>query len=111
VMVYLGHISFSLYMVHELVHTAWNWVTEQFEIVLTPGWPAKSIVVGVLAIAFIGAVLLYHFVEEPARVWMRRMVKTRAAHPTEAADPAHGKLQPLHGPRHMPTDTVATRAG
>jgi peptidoglycan/LPS O-acetylase OafA/YrhL len=111
VMVYLGHISFSLYMVHELVHTAWNWATEQFEIVLTPGWPAKSIVVGVLAIAFIGAVLLYHFVEEPARVWMRRMVKTRAAHPTEAADPAHGRLQPLHGPRHMPTDTVATRAG
>ena len=25
VMVYLGQISFSLYMVHELVHTAWNW--------------------------------------------------------------------------------------
>jgi peptidoglycan/LPS O-acetylase OafA/YrhL len=66
VMVYLGHISFSLYMVHELVHTAWNWATEQFEIVLTPGWPAKSTVVGVLAIAFIGAVLLYHLVEEPA---------------------------------------------
>jgi len=109
VMVYLGHISFSLYMVHELVHTAWNWAVEQFEIVLTPSWPAKSILVGVLAIAFIGAVLLYHFVEEPARIWMRRMVKTRATQPdatvaqteatTEAADPAHGKLQPLHGPR------------
>jgi len=33
VMVYCGHISFSLYMVHELVHTAWNWTTAQFEIV------------------------------------------------------------------------------
>jgi peptidoglycan/LPS O-acetylase OafA/YrhL len=111
VMVYLGHISFSLYMVHELVHTAWNWAAEQFEIVLTPSWSAKLIVVGVLAIAFIGAALLYHFVEEPARIWMRKMVKPRAAQPTEAADPAHGKLQPLHGPRHVPTDTVATRAG
>jgi peptidoglycan/LPS O-acetylase OafA/YrhL len=111
VMVYLGHISFSLYMVHELVHTAWNWAVEQFEIVLTPSWSAKLIVLGLLAIAFIGAVLLYHFVEEPARIWMRRMVKTRDSRPSEAADPAHGKLQPLHGPRHVPTDTVATRAG
>src|SRR4029079_7892350 len=29
-MVYGGYISFSLYMVHELVHTAWNWFTAQF---------------------------------------------------------------------------------
>jgi peptidoglycan/LPS O-acetylase OafA/YrhL len=121
VMVYLGHISFSLYMVHELVHTAWNWAVEQFEIVLTPSWPAKSILVGVLAIALIGAVLLYHFVEEPARIWMRRMVKTRGTQPgaedaqaeasTEATDPAHGKLQPLHGPRQLPGNAVAARAG
>ncbi|MDT7793339.1 MAG: hypothetical protein QOD59_2775, partial [Mycobacterium sp.] len=72
---------------------------------------ATSVVVGVLAIACLGAGLRYHCVEEPARVWLRLMVKTRAAQPTEAADPAHGRLQPLHGPRHMPTDTVATRAG
>ncbi len=51
VMVYCGYISFSLYMVHELVHTAWNWITAQFEIVLTPSWSAKLIVVGVLAVA------------------------------------------------------------
>jgi hypothetical protein len=66
-------------------------------------------------------VLLYHFVEEPARIWMRRMVKTRATQPgaadaqaeayTEAADPAHGKLQPLHGPRQLPGNAVAARAG
>ena len=34
VMVYGGQISFCLYMVHELVHTAWNWAAIQFEIVL-----------------------------------------------------------------------------
>ena len=40
VMVYGGYISFSLYMVHELVHTAWNWFTAQYEIVLAPSWVA-----------------------------------------------------------------------
>ena len=122
VMVYCGHISFSLYMVHELVHTAWNWITAQFEIVLTPSWSAKLIVVGVLAVAVAGAALLYHFVEEPARVWMRRMVKARdtssrtlKSHtPTRVPrplDPAHGKLQPIHGPRQVPANAVAARAG
>jgi len=121
VMVYGGYISFSLYMVHELVHTAWNWFTAQFEIVLTPSWSAKLIVVGVLGVAVLGAAALYHFVEEPARMRMRRMVKTGApqtdaadAHAdarTEAADPTHGKLQPLHGPRQLPANAVAARAG
>jgi peptidoglycan/LPS O-acetylase OafA/YrhL len=117
VMVYGGYISFSLYMVHELVHTAWNWITAQFEIVLTPSWVAKLIMLGVLAVAFLGAALLYHFVEEPARIWMRRMVKapeapagTEDAH-AEAADPAHARLQPLHGPRQLPANAVAARAG
>jgi peptidoglycan/LPS O-acetylase OafA/YrhL len=117
VMVYGGYISFSLYMVHELVHTAWNWFTAQFEIVLTPSWVAKLIMVGVLGVAFLGAVLLYHFVEEPGRVWMRRMVKapeapagTEDAH-ADSAEAAHTKLQPLHGPRQVPANAVAARAG
>jgi peptidoglycan/LPS O-acetylase OafA/YrhL len=121
IMVYGGYISFSLYMVHEIVHTAWNWFTAQFEIVLTPSWSAKLTMVGVFAVALLGAVLLYHFVEEPARIWMRRMVKTRDTQPgaadaqaearTEAVDPAHGKLQPLHGPRQVPANAVTARAG
>jgi peptidoglycan/LPS O-acetylase OafA/YrhL len=121
IMVYGGYISFSLYMVHELVHTAWNWSTAQFGIVLTPSWSAKLIMVGVLGVAVVGAAALYHFVEEPARVWMRRMVKSRAAQTdaaestadarTDAAEPAHGKLQPLHGPRQVPAKAVAARAG
>ncbi|HEX4558612.1 MAG TPA: acyltransferase [Mycobacterium sp.] len=121
IMVYGGYISFSLYMVHELVHTAWNWITAEFDIVLTPSWSAKLIVVGVLAVTVLGAAALYHFVEEPARVWMRKMVESRAAQTdaaesaidarTEATDPAHGKLQPLHGPRQVPAKAVTARAG
>ena len=118
VMVYCGYISFSLYMVHELVHTAWNWAVVQFEIVLVPSWLAKLVVAGVVTAAFLGAVLLYHFVEEPARRWMRRMVDGRgsqadtadAADDAPAAEPAHGKLQSLHGPRHAANVTEA-RAG
>ena len=121
VMVYCGYISFSLYMVHELVHTAWNWAVVQFDIVLVPGWVAKLVVAGVVATAFVGAVLLYQFVEEPARRWMRRMVGDRrsqadtaaaadAADEAHAADPAPGKLQSLHGPRHA-ANVTAARAG
>jgi peptidoglycan/LPS O-acetylase OafA/YrhL len=116
IMVYCGHISFSLYMVHELVHTAWNWMVAQFEIILVPGWIAKLVVAGVVAIAFVGAVLLYHFVEEPARRWMRRMVDGGGAHThvdvrETQADPAHGKLQSLHGPRQVPANVTTARAG
>jgi peptidoglycan/LPS O-acetylase OafA/YrhL len=120
-MVYGGYVSFSLYMVHELVHTAWNWTTAQFGIVLTPSWSAKLIMVGVLGVTFAGAALLYHLVEEPARIWMRNMAKARAAEAdtknslvgarTEAPDPAHGKLQPIHGPRQVPSNAVTARAG
>jgi len=110
IMVYGGYISFSLYMVHELVHTAWNWFTAQFEIVLTPSWSAKLIVISVLGVAVLGGAALYHFVEEPARLWMRRMVKAQDSK-ADAVDPTHGKLQPLHGPRQVPANAVAARAG
>jgi peptidoglycan/LPS O-acetylase OafA/YrhL len=97
-MVYGGQISFCLYMVHELVHTAWGWAVEQFE--LTP-WHSDSAwkwnVFGLLAIAVVISVLMYHFVEEPARRWMRRMVDFSGpnadAQTDSAALPATGKLQ------------------
>ncbi|MBS4729834.1 acyltransferase [Mycobacterium sp. SM1] len=76
-MVYGGQISFCLYMVHELVHTAWGWAVEQFELPLQ-SFPWKWNVVGLLTIAVGAAILLYHLVEEPARRWMRTMVDVRA---------------------------------
>ena len=100
VLVYLGHISFGLYMVHEIVHTVWNWSVLQFHIVLTPSWSAKFIVVGLIVLAGVLAALLYHVVEEPARRWMRRMVEPKGAREARSADPPTGRLQ-----------SVATRAG
>ena len=72
-MVVGGQISFCLYMVHELVHTAWGWAAEQFRLSLQ-GTGGKLIVVGLLALCVGASVLLFHAVEEPARKWMRRMV-------------------------------------
>ncbi len=83
---YGGRISFSLYMIHEPVHTVWEWAVRQYQINLTMA-EAKVAVVGLIAVAVGAAMLLYHFVEEPAQRWMRRatsgpMTQTR---PTSAS--------------------------
>jgi peptidoglycan/LPS O-acetylase OafA/YrhL len=96
-MVYGGQISFCLYMLHELVHTSWGWAVEQFEIVAHDN-PWKWNVIGLLAIAVVLSVLMYHLVEEPARRWMRRMVDIRPAdEKVEAAEPVSTKLHPIDG--------------
>jgi peptidoglycan/LPS O-acetylase OafA/YrhL len=107
-LVYLGHISFSLYMVHELVHTGWTWAATQFGLRLLPDVGGKFMVAGLLAVALAGAALLYHFVEEPARKWMRSML---CGAPSSPADSVHSKLQPIHGPREERTRVVTARAG
>lgn len=93
-MVYGGQISFALYMVHELVHTSWTWATKQFELSLTDpggGW----IVAGLLVLAVLLSMALYHWVEEPGRRWMRSMIgagepitEHHAAHSRRRADPS-----------------------
>jgi peptidoglycan/LPS O-acetylase OafA/YrhL len=105
-MVYGGQISFCLYMVHELVHTAWGWAVEEFQ--LTPqDSPWKWNVIGLLAIAVGIAVLLYHFVEEPARHWMRRMVDVRPANAKiEPGESVTAKVHPIDGAR----EAVSARA-
>lgn len=104
--VYLGHVSFSLYMVHELVHTTWNWMVAQFELRLSPDLTGKLIMVALLGTALIGAVLLYHFIEEPARKWMRSMMSA----PSGARSDAPGKLHTVYRPRER-SEVVSARAG
>lgn len=107
-MVYCGHISFGLYMVHELVHTAWNWAVVQFEITLTPGWAGTAVVIGLLGVAVVGAVALYHGVEEPARLWMRRMVDVRDS----TSRTVGGRSAPTpDAEREEHTDHVPVRVG
>ena len=106
--VYLGHISFSLYMVHELVHTTWNWMVMQFGLRLGPDLAGKATLVGLLAVALAGAVVLYHVVEEPARRWMRSMMKPPHV---SRAHSVHGKLQPVDGRKDERSQVVSARAG
>ena len=85
-LVYGGQISFSLYMIHEPVHTAWNWAVAQYLIVM-PKSVAKLAVVGLILAAIMAAMMLYHFIEEPSRRWMRRMIDFRDASQDNKAVP------------------------
>lgn len=107
-MVYLGHISFSLYMVHELVHTTWNWMVLQFELQLGSDLAGKAVLLALFAVAIAGAVLLYHLVEEPARKWMRSMMKPPR---DPRQDSGHGRLQTIDGQREDRRSVVSARAG
>lgn len=106
-MVYGGEISFCLYMVHELVHTTWGWAVLQFE--LTPqDNPWKWNVIGLIVIALLLSSLMYHFVEEPSRRWMRRMIGARAAPAgTQPDDSPITKRHPIDGA----LSEVSSRAG
>jgi peptidoglycan/LPS O-acetylase OafA/YrhL len=103
--VYGGQISFSLYMIHEPVHTIWNWLVAQYGIAM-PRSVAKIAVIGVIVIAVLAAMALFHFVEEPARRWMRAMVDSRDVRP-----PNTGHLQSVSRDRDARTRQTSTRAG
>jgi peptidoglycan/LPS O-acetylase OafA/YrhL len=113
-MVFGGQISFCVYMVHELVHTAWIWAAEQFQLTLQ-GTVGKLIVAGLLAITVGAAIVLFHFVEEPARRWMRRMVDKGGpnadARTDPAAQPATGKLQSVDRALEARSKSISARAG
>lgn len=103
--IYGGQISFSLYMIHEPVHTVWNWAVQQYAIAL-PKSTAKIVVIALIAAAIALAMLLYHLVEEPSRRWMRRMIDTRDVR----SDTPAGRLQAVGGAREARA-APATRAG
>ena len=108
-LVYGGQISFGLYMIHEPVHTVWNWMVQQYTITM-PKSTAKIVVVGLIAASIAAAMLLYHLVEEPARRWMRRMVDTRDVHGDDGAA-ATGRLQAISASRNRPPMPPSERAG
>ena len=115
-MVYGGQVSFGLYMGHELVHTAWLWIVAQYQISLEPSITTKLIFVGLLVAAWSLAILLYHFVEEPARIWMRRMAGERRLPVTESHVAARDDLvgvtaAPTHGPWEERPQPLRVRAG
>lgn len=103
---YGGRISFSLYMIHEPVHTVWDWAVRQYHIVL-PMTQAKIAAVGLIAAAIGAAMLLYHLVEEPAQRWMRRMADSRDVR----SGTRPGRLKAVGGPGETRPARASPRAG
>jgi len=97
-LVYGGQISFSVYMVHEMIHTAWNWCVQQYHLDL-PKSVQKLVFAGLIVVVLLGAMALYHAVEEPARRWMRRMVDYRDVRTDDTADAPPSNLQSIDGAR------------
>jgi peptidoglycan/LPS O-acetylase OafA/YrhL len=113
-MVFGGQISFCVYMVHELVHTAWIWAAEQFQLTLH-GYVGKLLVLGLLTITIGAAIVLFHFVEEPARRWMRRMVHVPDPNTNVETDttahPATGRVQSIDRALDARPQSISVRAG
>ncbi|MEI7915112.1 MAG: acyltransferase [Mycobacteriaceae bacterium] len=112
-MVYGGQISFSLYMIHEPVHTIWDWAAAQYGIVLSKP-AAKIVVIGLILVAVAAAMALFRFVEEPARRWMRAMVDFRdvrgVSDDTEGPG-TRGRLQSVGRDAHARATATSARAG
>ncbi len=68
--VYLGTISYSFYMLHWIIavlfmfHFSWLWGANNFFLT----WPFALLVGTIMALSS----LCYHFVETPARIWLRQ---------------------------------------
>ncbi|GAB7071070.1 acyltransferase family protein [Mycolicibacterium hodleri] len=116
VMVYGGQVSFGLYMVHEIVHTAWLWIMAQYQIPMVPSIGAKLIFAALILVSLLLGVLLFHFVEEPARMWMRRMVGERRPpvdleHTPQSEVPEPSEPHQIRGPLEDRPKKLRVQAG
>jgi len=66
---FLGEISYSLYMTHLIVIHLFNWLTDNGR-----GWGAATVVPAILVIVLVISLATYHFVEIPSRKFGRRLV-------------------------------------
>ena len=97
-MVYGGQISFCLYMVHELVHTSLGMGRAAIRAHTAGQSRGNGTLSACSRSLWSLSILMYHFVEEPARRWMRRMVDARAADAkVEPGEPIDTKLHQIDG--------------
>lgn len=85
-LVYLGEVSYAIYMVHALVEKVWEFIYRKW---LGDGFfTFESGLIGLLGVMLactVAGMMLYHVVERPARRFLRRRVVERAA-PLQAAE-------------------------
>ncbi len=95
-MVYLGEVSYAVYMVHWVVRVVLRAVAERLGIL--DAIPPGLVVASYVAVTMVAAIVLYHFVERPWRRRLRRMLAPRVViqpateQPTSlaGADPGNG---------------------
>jgi len=77
-LVYGGHISYSLYMVHALVQIIGFKTVERLTDYPPGQLPAWWLIPAII-VTFVAAAALYHFVEEPGRRWISSLGARRVA--------------------------------
>lgn len=70
-LIYLGRISFSIYMVHALVMSP-GFIAAEKLLGLAPDESPIWVALILLGVTCVGAALLYHLIEEPCRTWIVR---------------------------------------
>lgn len=81
--VYLGEVSYAVYMVHWVVRVAVRAAAEKAGVL--ESIPPGLVVTAYVTVTMLAAILLYHFVERPGRKRLRRMLT-----PRETKSPALG---------------------
>lgn len=87
-LVYLGEVSYAIYMIHALVERVWQfmyrkWFGPEF-FTFETGLIGLTLLVGACVV---GGMVLYHVVERPARQYLRRRwIKSEAPVRTSAAE-------------------------
>lgn len=79
-LVYLGEVSYAIYMIHALVEKVWEFIYRKW---LGDGFfTFETGLVGLLAVmvaCVVAGIVLHHVVERPARRYLRRRLVERAA--------------------------------
>jgi len=103
--VYLGEVSYAVYMVHWVVRVTIRVAAEKARVL--ESIPLGLVVAAYVTVTMLAAILLYHFVERPWRRRLRRMLAPRG---TKSPVSGEGERLPTRGPVRVGASRWAARA-
>lgn len=80
IFVYLGEISYSIYLTHQIIFRWWADRRALFD-----GYPIAVQYIGALVVVLLVSALIYHAIEKPGRYWIVRLWKSRRRSAAAAA--------------------------
>jgi peptidoglycan/LPS O-acetylase OafA/YrhL len=82
--VYLGHISYAVYMVHNLMNISLDRALKMAGASIPlPPLQAGAFMIALSILTLCAAAVCFHVIEDPARNWMKRRLKRSAASPAK----------------------------